>query len=342
MIESIIESVGLILGAGLCYQWTGTWRDRMRFPAPGRVLRISGAALHCFEQGLGSPTIVLEAGISASSLSWRPVQKELARHHRVLAYDRAGYGWSPKSHSPRTIPKLCEELEALLQASGANGPYVLVGHSFGALLLRHFAAHAPHKVAGLVLVDPLEPMEWSPLSDTQALRARKGVQLSRRGALLARLGVVRLGLDLLTSGAQFLPKILARAFSGKGVSVTDRLVGEVRKLPRELWPIMKAQWCQPRGFDTMAEYLARLPATCALALDDGPLRNLPLVVISAERTAPVVMEAHRATAALSSCGKHIVAEGSGHWVQLDRPELVVRAALEVAEQAQRLVRAEEG
>jgi pimeloyl-ACP methyl ester carboxylesterase len=332
MIESIIESAGLLLGAGLCYQWTGSWRDRMRFPAPGRMLRVPGGALHCFEQGLGSPTVVLEAGISASSVSWRPVQKELARHCRVLAYDRAGYGWSPRIRTPRTIPQLCEELEAMLKGSGAAGPYVLVGHSFGGLLLRHFAARAPGKVAGLVLVDPLEPFEWSPLTESQAFRARKGVQLSRRGSLLARLGVVRLGLDLLTSGTQFLPKLLARVSSGTGASVPDRLVGEVRKLPPELWPVMKVHWCQPRCFLQLAEYLARLPEACALALDDGALRDLPLVVISAEKTVAPVVEAHRATAALSIHGRHEIAEGSGHWVQLDRPDVVVRAALEVVEQ----------
>lgn len=331
ILESVVETVGLLLGAGLCYQWTGSWRDRMRFPAPGRLLPVPGGALHCFEQGLGSPTIVLEAGISASSISWRPVQKELARHCRVLAYDRAGYGWSPRVRGPRTIPNLCGELEAMLDASGATGPYVFVGHSFGGLMLRHFAEYAPGKVAGLVLVDPLEPFEWWPLTESQAARLRKGVQLSGRGTLLARLGVVRLGLDLLTSGAQFLPKLLARASSGKGASVTDRLVGEVRKLPQELWPVMKAHWCQPRGFENMAEYLARLPEACALALDDGPLRGLPLVVISAEKTAPGVVDAHRATARLSSEGEHMVAEGSGHWVQLDRPDLVVRAALHVVE-----------
>ena len=333
ILESIIQAAGLLLGAGLCYQWTGSWRDRMRFPAPGRLLRIPGGALHCYEQGLGSPTIILEAGISASSVSWRPVQRELARHHRVLAYDRAGYGWSPRIRTPRTIPRLCAELEAMLDASGATGPYVLVGHSFGGLLLRHFAAYAPEKVAGLVLVDPLEPIEWSPLTETQAFRARKGVQLSRRGALLARLGIVRLGLDLLTSGAQFLPKLLARVSGGKGVTVPNRLVDEVRKLPQELWPVMKAHWCQPRCFDTMAEYLARLPESCALALDDAALRDLPLIVISAGKTAPAVIEAHRATAALSSRGRHIIAEGSGHWVQLDNPGLIVRAALDVAQQA---------
>ncbi len=332
MIESIVESLGLLLGAGLCYQWTGGWRDRMRFPAPGRLLRVPGGALHCFERGLGGPAIVLEAGISASSVSWRPVQKELARHCRVIAYDRAGYGWSPRIRKPRTIPQLCAELEAMLQASGASGPYVFVGHSFGGLQLRHFAAHAPGKVAGLVLVDPLEPLEWSPLGELQSARLRKGVQLSRRGALLARLGVVRLGLDLLTSGSKVLPQLLARVSSGKGVSVTDRLVGEVRKLPPELWPVMKAHWCQPRGFENMAEYLERLPEACALALDNSGLGDLPLAVISAEKTAPGVIEAHRATAALSSQGQHLVAAGSGHWVQLDRPDLVVRATLDVVQQ----------
>ena len=331
-IESIIECFGLLLGAGPCYQWAGSWRDRMRFPAPGRLVRVPGGVLHCFEQGLGSPTIVLEAGISASSLSWRPVQKELSRHCRVLAYDRAGYGWSPRIRAPRTIAQLCAELESMLQASGAPGPYALGGHSFGGLLLRHFASYAPGKVAGLVLVDPLERGEWSLLTGSQAARLRKGVQLSRRGALLARLGVVRLGLDLLTSGAKVLPKLLARASSGKGASVTDRLVGEVSKLPRELWPVLKAHWCQPRGFLQLAEYLARLPEACASPLDNSALSGLPLVVISAERTAPAVVEAHRATAALSSRGAHMLAAGSGHWVQLDRPDLIVHAALDVVEQ----------
>jgi pimeloyl-ACP methyl ester carboxylesterase len=332
MIESIIEGFGLLLGTGLCYQWAGSWRDRMRFPPPGRLLPVPGGVLHCVGQGLGRPTVILEAGISASSVSWRPVQRELARRYRVVAYDRAGYGWSPRIRAPRTIPQLCLELDAMLEASGAQGPYIFVGHSFGGLLLRHFAAHAPAKVAGLVLVDPLEPFEWSPLTESQAFRARKGVQLSRRGALLARLGVVRFGLDLLTSGSRFLPKLLARVSSGQGVSVPNRMVSELRKLPPDLWPVMKAQWCQPRSFLTMAEYLERLPEACGLPLDDSPLSDLPLSVISAGKTAPAVIEAHRATAALSSLGKHAIAEGSGHWVQLDRPDLVVRAVSEIVDQ----------
>lgn len=296
------------------------------------MIPVPGGALHCFEQGLGGPAVVLEAGISASSVSWRPLQQELARRLRVLAYDRAGYGWSRRIGTPRTVERLCDELAAMLAASGARGSYVLAGHSFGGLLLRHFASRAPEKVAGLVLVDPLEPLEWWPLNETQAYRLGKGVTLARRGAVLARLGVVRLGLDLLMAGSRTMPKLLARASSGKGVVVTDRLVGEIRKLPRELWPIVKAHWCQPRAFETLAEHLSRLPETCSAALDDSALRDVPLIVISAGKTAPEVLEAHRRTAALSARGRHIVAEGSGHWVQLDAPELVVNAVLEVAAQ----------
>ena len=332
ILETAIEAVALALGTGVTYQLAGTWRDRARFPAPGRSIAVPGGALHCVGQGIGSPTVVLEAGVSGSSVSWRPVQHELARHMRVLAYDRAGYGWSPRIRTPRTTEQLCEELAAMLEASGARGPYVLVGHSFGGLLLRHLAARRPELVAGLVLVDPLEPVEWWPLSETQAYRLGRGVALARRGAWLAQLGVVRLGLDLLLAGSRTMPKLLARASSGKGAVVTDRLVGEIRKLPRELWPIVKAQWCQPKGFRTLAEYLARLPETCAEEPDPQALANLPLIVISAGKTAPAVIEAHRRTAALSARGRHIIAEGSGHWVQLDCPELVVEAALDVAAQ----------
>ena len=336
LFERAVETAVLVAGAGLSYQCAGAWRDRMRHPAPGRMIAVPGGALHCFEQGLGGPAVVLEAGISASSVSWRPVQRELARHLRVLAYDRAGYGWSRPARTPRTMERLCTELAAMLEASGARGPYVLVGHSFGGLLLRHFAARAPEKVAGLVLVDPLEPFEWWPLGEAQAYRLKKGVTLARRGAWLARLGVVRLGLDLLTAGSRTVPQLLARASSGPGAAVPDRLVGEIRKLPRELWPIVKAHWCQPRAFDTLAEYLARLPEACAAALDHRALRDLPLIVISAGKTVPAVLEAHRRTAALSARGRHIVAGESGHWVQLDAPEFVVRAVLEVAAQASKL------
>ncbi|MBI5086995.1 MAG: alpha/beta fold hydrolase [Acidobacteria bacterium] len=316
----------VLLAAGLTYQWAGTKRDAARYPAPGRIVN----GFHVRIAGSGAPVVVLESGIAASSVSWRPVQELLARGATVLSYDRAGFGWSNAAATPRTVANLVAELRAVVSASGLPGPYVFVGHSFGGLLLRHYAASYPGDVAALVLVDPLEPLEWHPASAEQLYRLGKGVMLSRRGATLARLGVVRLAVELLLAGSRLLPKLVSKASSGRGSSVTDRLVGELSKLPADLWPVMKSHWCLPRSFRTMAEYLERLPEACALPVQNSALRDLPLVVISASGTSADVRDQHRRTAGASSRGVHLNAEGSGHWVQLDRPDLIVEAVLRVA------------
>lgn len=322
----LLALLAMVLVCGVLYQMLGEWRDARKYPAPGRMV----AGLHVYETGRIGPAVILEAGISASSLSWRLVQDRLGSTARVASYDRAGYGWSPSQSTPRTLDNLVAELHSLIASSGLPGPYVLVGHSFGGLMLRHYAARHPDQVAGLVLVDPLEPVEWFPARPDNTYRLGKGVMLSRRGATLARLGVVRLALDLLMSGSHAIPKLLARVSSGKGSSVTDRLVGEVRKMPAEVWPMVRAHWCLPRSFRTMAQYLERLPEACATPLQDGALRDLPLVVISASKSDPAVVEAHRRTAALSTKGVHLIAEESGHWVQLDRPDIVIEAIRRVS------------
>jgi pimeloyl-ACP methyl ester carboxylesterase len=315
---------------GLLYQAAGARRGRRRHPAPGRMVEAAGTRFHIHERGRGR-AVVLEAGIAASSLSWKLAAAELARDFRVITYDRAGFAWSGAPPSPRTMPNLCAELDALLAAAGVETPAVFAGHSFGGLLLRHFAARYPGRVAALVLADPLDPADWRPLTDEQARRLRMGVMLARRGAVLARFGVVRLALDALLSGARALPKWLARASSGPGAAVPHRLAGEIRKLPPELWAPICAHWSQPRSFLTLAEYLERLPANCALPPGDEALAGLPLVVLSAADSAPRAIAAHARTAALSARGKHIVVSGCGHWIQLDRPEAIAQAVRGVVE-----------
>lgn len=321
MLFGLLAFILLLPLAGLVYQWLGVRRDLRRWPAPG----VCSHGLHVWQSGAGAPSVVLEAGIAASSLSWHLVRQALSAEMTVLSYDRSGYGWSASRPTPRTLPTLVDELHEVLQAARLPGPRILVGHSFGGLLLRHYAARYPGEVAALVLVDSLEPFEWHPAGPSQLRMLGRGVALARRGALLARLGVVRLALDLLLSGSRFLPQLLSKVSSGQGSAVSDRLVGELRKLPPELWPAMRAHWCLPRSFRTLAEYLERLPEACAAPLDDSALADLPLIVISAERTHPAVIEAHRRTARLSSRGEHVVARGSGHWVQLDRPDSIVAA-----------------
>jgi len=108
--------------------------------------------------GTGSPTVILEAGYTASGIdTYGPViLPALARRTRVCTYDRAGDGLSdarPASVRPLTGATQARELHTLLQVIHAGPPYVLVGHSYGGMITREFAALYPGQVAGMVLLD---------------------------------------------------------------------------------------------------------------------------------------------------------------------------------------------
>jgi pimeloyl-ACP methyl ester carboxylesterase len=290
-----------------------------KHPPPGRIVSAAGTRFHVHELGAGAPPVILEAGVAATSLSWSLVQREAAKFARVFAYDRAGLGWSDGIEAPRTPRLLSEELHQLLRAASIDGPYILVGHSFGGLIAERFAIDHPAEVAGLVLVDALSPAEFCPLTEQKRQMLGRGVRLSRRGATLARIGVVRACLNLALKGNRFFPKLAARASSGTGgQGLTARLAGEIGKLPRDTWPLVAGHWGMPKSFESMARYLERLPESCA-EMANARLPDVPTIVISAaaNTAGPGVM--------LPPGTRFVTASRSGHWIQLDEPELVVQA-----------------
>src|SRR5918995_164222 len=122
---------------------------------PGRLIDVGGDInMHIYCTGEGSPTIVLDAGLNGGTMSWAGVQEQVSNHTRVCSYDRAGMSWSEEGLKPRTYMRIADELYALLEAAGEEGPYVLVGHSAGAHTVRFFVQKHPADVAGIVLVDP--------------------------------------------------------------------------------------------------------------------------------------------------------------------------------------------
>src|SRR3954469_5769154 len=89
--------VGLagVLASGATVQAVQTGRDDKRYPPPGRLVDLGGYRLHLNVQGDGpGPAVVLEAGMGSFSSNWYWVQQDLAATMRVVAYDRAGLGWS--------------------------------------------------------------------------------------------------------------------------------------------------------------------------------------------------------------------------------------------------------
>jgi pimeloyl-ACP methyl ester carboxylesterase len=327
----LLAIIAGLFAAGISYQLLGTLRDRRRFIAPGRLIRVGPCRLHLHEQGAGDPAVVLESGIAGSSLSWAVVQPEIAKFTRVCSYDRAGLGWSEECLAPRTVAQMVSELNSLLQQDGISPPYVLVGHSFGGLLIRAYAHLRPEEVAGLVFVDPVSLEYWANCSAEEQQRLRLGARLSRRGAWLARLGVVRLTLAALVSGGRFFPKLLTRATAGQGTKVVENLLGEVQKLPQEVWPMICSHWSSPKCFHALASYLQVLPESARAALRMPIPPHIPFVILSASNARDEELKERESWVQQSRAGRHIRVERSGHWVQLEQPDLVVGAVREMVD-----------
>jgi pimeloyl-ACP methyl ester carboxylesterase len=307
----------------------------VRIAPPGSFVDINGRKLHFQMEGQGSPVVALEAGIAASSLSWCLVRPLVARFTTVLSYDRAGFGWSDPPAHGCTAADASADLAVLLDRCGAEGPYVLAGHSFGGLIVRVFEQRYPDLLAGMVLADPVVRSEWREPSGVRRRMLARGVMLSRRGAWLARVGVVRFALNLLTGGSTRIPKLLARASAGRGAGVTERLTGEVRKMPPELWPVIAAHWSRAQSFHAMANYLENLPRSVTQVDETRNCDDLPLIVLSAATASEEALAEHRHDAALSTRGQHRVIPGASHWLPLDAPEAVAAAIREVVEMARR-------
>jgi len=333
IVLAALGMIAILAIAGAVYQRVGRGSDARHFPPLGRLIDIGGASLHVYELGQGSPPVVFEAGIAATSLSWQMVQPKVAKFTQTASYDRAGLGWSDASPQARTIWNVSDELRTVMDRAAIPKPRVLVAHSYGVLVTLAYAVRHPTEVAGMVLVDPVATQEWAEPSAAYLTTLQRGAMLSRRGASLARLGLVRLALSLLAKGWLAVPKMIARASSGRGAAITDQLVGQVAKLPRELWPMIQSHWCDPKCFEGMGRYLDALPENASAVAEElkrtDALRDIPLIVLSAANANAIQRSEHEGLARRSSRGRMEVVGKSGHWIQVDRPDAVIQACREM-------------
>ncbi len=119
--------------------------------------------------------------------TWEGLMPDLATLGGVCAYDRANTGASDGVETPRSLSEAVTDLRALLVSAGVAPPYVLVGHSFGGLLVRLYAAIHPDEVAGIVLVDgtPIDIIDpelaCSGLSEAACSAVRSQIRSEPRG-----------------------------------------------------------------------------------------------------------------------------------------------------------------
>ena len=283
-----------------------------------RLVDIGSRRLNIYCIGMGSPTVVLDAGLGDSSEVWYKVQGPISKRARVCSYDRAGMGFSDGAASTRDASSVVSDLHALLQRAGIAPPYVLVAHSIAGLYAPLYADRYINEVAGMVLVDPTPPYVYR----REASVAPAAAQLAKATEESARECY-----NASTSG-HLVP----------GDKMYGLCVGNTE-------PHQHSRWF---WYDSMSEVDSVEGADSAEA--QRGQRNygaLPLIVLTATDTLknsgmPQAQQLpawkmwnamHDELAKCSSVGVNFVVRDSGHYIQLDRPAAVISAVDEVLDQA---------
>lgn len=324
-----------VLLIGVLYQMLGGRRDRLRYTQDGRTISISnGSALFVREQGRGEPAVIFEAGIGATSLSWRHIQNAIAQTNATASYDRCGLGWSSRCRSARTPSNIVSDLHELLGRAAIPAPYILVGHSFGGQVMRRFALRYPAEVVGLVLVDPMRCEEWPPLNPAKQCEINRGRHLIRCGMPITHSGLARLVLTsvLPASDSVYRPVSSESPSTGKKGfgQVLSRLRSEVGKMPPSVRPVVASHWSRPAYYAGIRKHIDAIPDTVREMHSAEPIRNAPIIVITPGKSTPLSEDGLRA---IGNQVQQVIAPVSGHWVNLDQPEIVIEAIRSLQAQA---------
>jgi pimeloyl-ACP methyl ester carboxylesterase len=310
------------------------------FARPHDLIDIGGRRLNLFCMGQGKVTVLFDAGGSDWSVIWALVQPKLAAKARVCSYDRAGLGYSDPGFGPRAPSAIVEDLHALIHAAKLDTPLILVGHSLGGFNVKLYAALYPEDVAGLLLVDPSEERSSDRVRDR--LRARYGTSLAARLELAGNDGIAFL-LDRYQACA---------TASEKGdldpASLTYRRCSDPVRAP--LGPVIAAerQRIQVRPAYQQAQASEILNSVYGRSWNDalyqrlfrpGMFGAMPMLVLShGNFDAADPMDAadfqsnlwlHADSAALSRKGRHRIVPGTGHNIEIDDPDAIVAAVIEL-------------
>lgn len=248
------------------------------------------------------PTVILESGMGGCALDWSLVQPALAKHTKVLSYDRAGFGWSTTPISEPTCEGYLRDLRKLLMQLELEPPYILVGHSYGGMIMRLFASEYPEEVAGIILVDSTHEQRFieSTFIQTRYEERLRHLRRLRMGYLVSPIG---------------LPRLLKQPIGAK------RLPPPVQQTVNTL------------GYRNNAYKAAYLESLCTIEsalqlIESEPLASeLPVLVLSAGRQNEEWQQSQKKLLQLTAQTRQIIVQDSWHSIQLYQPQAVIDSVL---------------
>ena len=315
----VLALLVLALVAGAVYEQYARREAAGRFPPRGQMVDIGGRKIHLDCRGAGSPTVILESGLDvAGTLSWYKVLDAIAKTTRTCSYDRAGIMWSDAPPHAQDGDHVARDLHDVLAAAKIDGPLVLVGHSLGGPYIMNYTRQFGANVKGLVFVDASHPDQFE-----------KMVLPGKEKEVPQPPFVMRALAAMSWTG-------LPRFMDSPPIPGEPKQIGEARKADLG---------------HSMNGALAELAALGTSLRQGGQLRSLgnrPIVVLTAMKPYDAaVLEAQKLTAAQgaarqlmweslqddearwSTRSRHESVLDASHYIQLDRPDVVIRAVEEV-------------
>lgn len=290
----------ILLLIGFAYQQIATAIEVDNYPPVGELVDIGDYQLHLVATGDadGLPTVVFESGMGTPSAAkdWEVLQAELAKYTRVISYDRAGYGWSDLAHNDRTAEQIADDLHKLLEVTGEEGPFLLVGHSFGGFSAQIFADKYKEDVAGIVLVDSSNVNMEGGFSKAELYIFR----------FLKEVGVGRVleEIDMLPLHEHFLQDKASIAMFYQDYYNADQMSELTFMMTTSVEQVKNAQ-------------------------KDG-FGDLPLSVLYVDyEDYPEWKNMQKEVASLSNNGKEMLVEDADHFIHLDKPDVVIDVIMEM-------------
>lgn len=305
ILKILLVLILLILGVTLIYEQYSRYSAKKEFVDSGTYADVGGYKLHYVKKGENEATVVFESGLELRGHHvWNKVQNEVSKFATTVSYDRAGILKSQRGDKEKSCRNMAYDLHMMLEKIQVKKPYILVAHSLGGLNVRTYIKEYPNEVKGVILVDSTHPELLEKAPEELAIKMKIPQTPQWLTNFLSITGVTRIAMNSLFNSddnySEDFQKDINVHLNRTVASVNDEII-KLEDLSNE-----------------------------AKGITFG---DIPLTVIASTKMDNKEMEPfkdffqglQKDSLKLSTNSNIIWAKKSGHFIQLEQPELVIEA-----------------